>query len=328
MLSVKQNFVETVTGGKPDRFVKQYEPFKLFFPPFMYSGQSPACGGEPVVNSWGVTLSWPEGTPGPFPVHTEDKIVIKDITRWREYVRAPRAKSTPQEWGPVLKAAGQVDRQRYIVTACVAPGIFEQCHYLGEIQNTLMNFYLEPDSLKELIEYITEWELELAADICENLKPEALLHHDDWGSQKSTFISPEMFAEFIVPAYKRVYGYYKSHGVKYIIHHSDSYAETLVPYMIEMGIDVWQGALQSNDIPGIIEKYGGKISVMGGIDCALVDYDGVTEERIRAVTEDICRRCGRHYFIPCTTQGGPGSIYPGVYEMVDEEIEHASRLLF
>ena len=155
MLSVKQNFVETVTGGQPDRFVKQYEPFKLFFPPFMYSGQSPACGSEPVVNSWGVTLSWPEGTPGPFPVHTEDKIVIKDITRWREYVRAPGAKSTPQEWAQVLEAAGRVDRERYIITACVAPGIFEQCHYLGEIQSTLMNFHLEPDSLKELIEYIT-----------------------------------------------------------------------------------------------------------------------------------------------------------------------------
>ena len=327
MLSVKQNFVETVTGGQPERFVKQYEPFKLFFPPFMYRSKSPVCGGGPVENAWGVTLSWPEGTPGPFPVHTEDKIVIKDIARWREYVSAPRAKSTTQEWTPILKAAGQVDREQYIVTACVAPGIFEQCHYLCEIQNTLMSFYLEPDSLKELIEYITDWELELAEDICEHLKPEALLHHDDWGSQKSTFISPEMFEEFIVPSYKRVYGYYKSHGVKYIIHHSDSYAETLVPDMIEMGIDIWQGALQSNNISQIIEKYGGKISVMGGIDCALVDYDGVTRERVREVTQDICRRCGKRYFIPCTTQGGPGSIYPGVYEMVDEEIKRASRLM-
>ena len=30
-------------------------------------------------------------------------------------------------------------------------------------------------------------------------------------------------------------------GVDVIVHHSDSYAATLVPYMIEMGIDVWQG---------------------------------------------------------------------------------------
>ena len=46
-----------------------------------------------------------------------------------------------------------------------------------------------------------------------------------------------MFEEFILPSYKKIYGYYKSHGVELIVHHSDSYAATLVPYMIDMGID-------------------------------------------------------------------------------------------
>ena len=62
----------------------------MVFDPIM--GQSPmaAYGEAPVVNAWGVTNVWPEGTPGPFPVHTPDKIVIKDITHWKDYVHAPR----------------------------------------------------------------------------------------------------------------------------------------------------------------------------------------------------------------------------------------------
>ena len=61
-------------------------------------------------------------------------------------------------------------------------------------------------------------------------------------------------------------------------HHSDSYAATFVPAMIEMGIDVWQGCFSTNDLPTLIKKYGGKITFMGGIENCLVDFDGWTEE--------------------------------------------------
>mgnify|MGYP000057883900 CR=1 FL=1 len=83
-----------------------------------------------------------------------------------------------------------------------------------------------------------------------------IFHHDDWGSQTSTFISPDMFEEFFLPSYKKIYGYYKEHGVDVVIHHADSYAATLVPFMIEMGIDIWQGCMTSNNIADLIAKYG------------------------------------------------------------------------
>ena len=58
-----------------------------------------------------------------------------------------------------------------------------------------------------------------------------------------------MFEEFIYPAYKDIYGVYKENGADLIVHHSDSYAATLVPYMIDMGISIWQGVMTTNDIP-------------------------------------------------------------------------------
>ena len=85
--------------------------------------------------------------------------------------------------------------------SAIGPGIFEMCHHLLEIQNCLMNFYEYPDEMHELIECLTNWELRYAEQICTYLKPDALFHHDDWGSQISTFISPDMFREFIKPAY-------------------------------------------------------------------------------------------------------------------------------
>ena len=213
-----------------------------------------------------------------------------------------------------VKQAEEVDRKEYFATPFAAPGLFEQCHHLGEIQNTLINFYEEPEYMHELIDYLTEYELSLAEEICTHLKPDALFHHDDWGSQTSTFMSPEMFEEFYLPGYKKIYGYYKSHGVDLIIHHSDSYAATFVPYMIDMGVDIWQGVMTTNNVPELIQKYGGRMSFMGGIDSAKVDYEGWTRQVIAREVKRACDENGKHYYIPNASIGLPTSTYDGVYD--------------
>ena len=326
MLTIKQNLLETINGGNPDRFVNQYEPFHMLFNPI--GGDLIVPPGETKVNGWGVTNSWPEGTPGQFPVHTPDKIVIKDITHWQDYVHGPETVLSDAEWEPFVKEMETIDRNEYFTTAFIAPGIFEQCHHLSEIQNALINFYEEPEHMHDLIKYLTEWEIKQADEVCKHLKPDALFHHDDWGSQTSTFISPEMFEEFILPAYKDIYARYKELGVELVVHHSDSYAATFVPFMIESGIDIWQGVMTTNNIPELIKKYGGQISFWGGIDSAKIDYEGWTQEVIAREVKRACDENGKLYFIPGASQGLAMSTFPGVYEATSEEIDKYSKVVF
>ena len=90
MLTAKQNMIECMKpNGHPDRYVNQYEAIKLLFHPFMLTSPSPQKGHTNVVNAWGVTNSFPDNVPGAFPVHTPDKIVVKDIENWKDYVKAP-----------------------------------------------------------------------------------------------------------------------------------------------------------------------------------------------------------------------------------------------
>jgi uroporphyrinogen-III decarboxylase len=102
--------------------------------------------------------------------------------------------------------------------------------------------------MHELIDFLTDWEIECARVQIDHIHPDALFHHDDFGSQTKSFMSPEMFEEFFVPAYKKIYGFWKKNGVQLIVHHSDSYAANLVPGMIEMGVDIFQGAVSENNI--------------------------------------------------------------------------------
>ena len=158
------------------------------------------------------------------------------------------------------------------------------------------------------------------------LSPAASSHRET--SQTSTCISPEMFREFYKPAYQKIYGYYKEHGVELVVHHSDSYAATLVPDMIDMGIDIWQGVMTSNNIPELIKKYGGKISFMGGIDSAAIDHPGWTRDEVEREVRRACTECGKLYFIPGASQGLAMSTFPGVYEATSEEIDKLSKEMF
>lgn len=322
MLSPKQNFFQAAKGLQPDRFANQYEAIRLFVTPATVHGGGAQRGQENVVNAWGVTNSFPANLPGAFPVHNKDTIVIKDITRWRDYVHAPSLKFPAEEWAAFKADIDKTTNDDLAYrTAFVVPGLFEQCHHLGEIQNTLVNLMCNPDEMHDLIKYLTDYELEMAEGICANLKPNCLFHHDDWGSRNSTFMSPDMFEDFFIEPYQQIYGYYKSHGCELIVHHSDSYGATLVPAMIEMGIDVWQGCMSSNNLPELTEKYRGKIAFMGGFDGA--DFDGPdwTKEGIHDKVYAVLDASSPSGFIPCIAQGGPGSVYDGVYDAIIEAID-------
>lgn len=331
MLSIKENMREVISGGNPDRFVKQYEgiEFILSTPYAMAYPMMPAKPGDDAVKcGWGYMNAWPAGAPGAFPLHDSEHLVCPDITEWKKYVKAPAIDYTEADWKQCREDMAKVNRDEKFVAPLIAPGLFEMCHYLCEIQNTMINFYEEPEAMHELIDYITEWELKWAEQICTYMKPDAIFHHDDWGTQKSTFISVEMFREFFLPGYKKIYKYYHDHGVELVIHHNDSYSATLVPTMIEMGIDVWQGCMSVNDLPALVKEYGKDITFMGGIDNGKVDKADWTQADIARETDQLCRDCGKHYFIPCTSHGLNFSVFPEVYPAVDAEIDKMSEELF
>jgi hypothetical protein len=328
MLTKRQNLMETITGGQPDRFVKQYEFMNMIMEAgFMFTG-IPMRPGQISKDSWGISWIFKEGQLGPFPVHDDEHKVLKDIADWEKYVKKPVIPTADEIWAPALAHANAVDRNEEFVTAIVAPGVFEMTHHLMSMQDSLIAFYEEPEAMHELIDYITEYELELGKALIHRIHPDGLFHHDDWGSQDSSFFSPDMFEEFLLPAYKKIYGFYKDNGVEIIVHHSDSYAANLVPFMIEMGIDIFQGAMKTNNIPDLIEKYGGRISIMGGLHSGEVDFPGWTKEIIAAEVEKACRTNGKLFYIPCVTHGGPASHFPGVYEVINAEIDRMSKEMF
>lgn len=332
MLTPRQNFVETIKGGSPERFVSQFEYMALVPTPIVARDTAAVAAAPGVVDvksGWGFTVSWYPGQPGAFPVHKPGTVVLEDITQWRDVVKAPDPhRFTDEDWADSVAWAQSIDRSQRFVSPFNCTGLFEMTHYLMSMEGALMAMIEEPECYKELVDYIADWQIECAKETIAHIHPDLLFQHDDFGTSKNTFFSPRLFEEIFVPAYRRIYRFWKENGVEVVVHHSDCYSETFVPGMIEAGVDVWQGATTANDIVGILARNEGKISIHGGIDSGTYDCVDWSEEALRDALDELLEKTGRDFIIPGFVQGGPISTFPGAYDALTGLIDKASERFF
>jgi len=196
------------------------------------------------------------------------------------------------------------------------------------MNDCLYNMAAYPDQIHELVDVYLDFLMRRSDAIVQHVKPDMLMFSDDLGTSTSSFMSPEMFQEFFLPAYQQLFAKWRSNGVELIYHHNDSYSANLVPYIIEAGADVWQGCLTSNDVPALVQEYGGRLSFMGDIDSSVVDSPDWTRELIEREVRRACETNGKLYFIPCMTMGGAPALYDGVFEYIDECIDRMSEEMF
>ena len=105
---------------------------------------------------------------------------------------------------------------------------------------------------------------------------------DDWGTQISLLINPEIWREWFKPMYKDYCDLAHSRG-KYVFFHSDGFIEQIYPDLIEIGVDAINSQLFCMDIEKLVDLYGDKICFWGEIDRQYILPFGTTEDVKKAV---------------------------------------------
>ena len=328
MLSFKENVFETMKNGKPDAFVNEWEPFPQVWDPVFYYMYPVAPGGPAAKSPLGVTLYWGEDEPGAMPIVNDETKVVRDVTKWRDYVSFFDFRDKGLDWTQAKADAEKIRADGKFVMVWNVNGIFEMSHFLMGFEDTLCNLLEEPEAMHDLIENIKNFKLSQLEYIIDELHPDIIMTHDDWGAKHSMFMAPAVWREFFKEPWREIFALLKSRGL-ITMHHADSYCQPIVKDMVEIGIDIWQGVLPSNDIQQIKKDTDGKLVLMGGIDAAIVDLRNWTEEAVRG---EVARACADYHeggmFIPCLTYGGEGSIFPGVNDCIMDEVRNQNKIYF
>ncbi len=151
--------------------------------------------------------------------------------------------------------------------------IFSIFRDLRLMDNALMDTMLEKENVNRLLRMIDD----LGAKIIENAAAaliDGLIMFDDWGTQISTFISPQSFRELFKPYYKSFSDKCHAHGIKFIVH-SCGMIHPIIKDFSDAGVDAMQ--FDQPEIYGsqsLVEEFGDELSFYCPVDIQKVMATG------------------------------------------------------
>ncbi|MDR0819441.1 MAG: methyltransferase [Oscillospiraceae bacterium] len=236
-------------GGGPDMFGIEWE----FIPS---AGGSMVRPGKPFLedaNDWYDKLKWP------------------DVDAW--------------DWESSAKAnEGFLSKENYNV-CFVLNGWFERLISFMDFEGAAMAM-LDDDqrpAVKELFLKLSDLYIKILGNYLKYYDGiDEFCIHDDWGSQRAPFFSPELAAEVIVPAMRKITDWIHAQGKNCQLH-SCGQLFLQVPNIIAAGWDTWSGQV-INDTEKIYDLYGDKLII--GVVPEQFDPSATSEEQQRAYARD------------------------------------------
>jgi len=177
--------------------------------------------------------------PGKFPDYDDDS----------RYVDAPEALEAAQGAG------------KY-VTVGIFMVLFERMHTLYGFENVLCDLVLDRPAMERLADHIVDVHLRLVENVRRRFGDavHGFTMTDDWGTQQAAFIRYDMWQDFFLLRYKRLFDAMHAGGYDVWVHSCGKVNEIIEGY-IEAGVNVVN--LQQPRALGIREigrRYGGRIA--------------------------------------------------------------------
>ncbi len=158
---------------------------------------------------------------------------------------------------------------------------FERMQFLRGTENLFMDIASQEDEVFVLRDMLHEFYVK-EMTMWANTDVDGVSFMDDWGTQQSLLISPDLWRSFYKPLYKEYCDILHSKG-KFVFFHSDGNIEAIYPDLIEIGVDAVNSQLFCMDIEGLGEKYAGKITFWGEIDRQFILPFGTKQDVNNAV---------------------------------------------
>lgn len=248
-----------------------------------------------IYHDWfGVSMTWCCSAGGA--TNTPGVCLLEDITNWEKVVKFP----VLSDWDWQTKADDFM-KNRYDPSKVLQIDISWGCiqrliGVLGGYTEGMLAMALEPEAVRAFFDRFAEHMIEVI-DLLFSLYPVNLMTlHDDWGTEKNVFFSPEMMEQMVFEPTKRIIDHIKSKNCAFTLHSCGNITR-FIPYMIDMGADFLQIQRRAVDIPAMKETYGDRIGFNTGIEGMVPDkrYTKEDIENIVRHTIDIYGKGGGFY---------------------------------
>lgn len=173
----------------------------------------------------------------------------------------------PRNWPALKKGYRRRDYPLAIGGHSGLCGIYHPTRYLMGPVQLLYAFHDDPDLVHDIMNHLSALQIYLFDQVLNEIAVDFCFACEDLGFKNSSFISPAMFREFILPCYRRFTAMLRDHGVKIMIVDSDGYNWKLIPLFMEGGV-TGMGPMEVAAGMDVFEirKAFPKLQIFGGID--------------------------------------------------------------
>jgi uroporphyrinogen decarboxylase len=297
MLNPVENFNKLVKFDNPEYIPSSIPEHKVSYLGCHHEGfdgtghHSPA--GTVWTDVWGIT--WRKEFDGVMGYPQENP--LNDIEKIDEY-KFPDL-NDPKYTSRIYENAKNNDNK--ILSGINNNVVWERACYLVGMENLMVYLYTEPELVKKKKKKIMDFQL-LAASHYIKAGCKMIGMADDMGTQNSLLLGMDIFNEFILPEYNRLFQYYSDKDV-IINFHSCGYVEPMIETFIKLGVNILNPVqATANNLEKIAEIAKNRIVIQGAVDSGIV-YAG-SEEDIRGVVRkriDVLGKNGE--YICCPDQG-------------------------
>jgi uroporphyrinogen decarboxylase len=175
--------------------------------------------------------------------------------------------------------------------------IFESSWYMRGFDRIFMDFVLNPDLARHLLERVTSFWTAHITNMLEAADGEidCVFTADDIAGQSGLLMSLDMWGDFLQPLHARMNRALHEFDVK-IFYHSDGSVTEAVPGLIDMGIDVLQAlqfSAENMDPVFLKDAYGDRLCFEGGVSVQTTLPHG-TPDDVRAEVRHLIDILGKN----------------------------------
>ncbi len=238
--------------------------------------------GEIFINDWGVG-----SRKGDFEHFSEMVSPMKNFTDIKELESYPYPDPVADyKWDSFSIKVKQLKEKDCITAAGMATTIFEIAWYLRGMEEFMIDLVLNPDLANYHLDRITDIRCEMAQKYAKSGVD--ILHvGDDVATQLDMMISPKLWRQYIKPRLSKVINSARKINPEIIVdYHSDGNIQTIIPELIEVGVDILNPIQpECMDPIEIKRKYGDRLSFRGTIGTQSTMPFGTPEE-----VEMVCKK--------------------------------------
>lgn len=158
---------------------------------------------------------------------------------------------------------------------------FERMQFLRGTENLFVDILTQSDEFMQMRKLVHEFNVR-DIEMWAKTDVDAVGFMDDWGTQNTLLISPELWRLIFKPMYKDYCDILKRHG-KYIFFHSDGHIADIYPDLIEIGMNAVNSQLFCMNIEELGRRHKGKVTFWGEICRQFILPFGTVDEVREAV---------------------------------------------